>query len=145
MLVGRSRWMTTGLLLPARTGRSVAVMMPTAKTTKRIGWLDERAEGHCPAALRVAHRAHPIRCQQWRRRTRPGQNETATKDVAHVAEREPIGRQHRNQKGDDQVAAEGDDRSSEEDPARLLGDDRLLAKELREVVVGLKDSRTARL
>ena len=41
----------------------------------------------------------------------------------------------------DQVAPEGDDGAGQEDPARLLGDEGLLAEELGDVVVGLEDAR----
>jgi len=62
------------------------------------------------------------------------QQEPAAQDVAHVPERQPVGGQHR----DRQVRRDRRDRRRQEEPARADGGERLLAAQLRQVVIRLQ-------
>src|SRR5581483_7436556 len=72
------------------------------------------------------------------------EQERAAEDVASAPERQREARQHRDQEGDRAVAGDGDDRGELEERRGALGPQRLLAEELRDVVVGLQDARPRR-
>ena len=69
------------------------------------------------------------------------QDEPAAEDVAHVAQRQRVARQHRDQQRHRQVAGERGERRGQEDPARPLRRQRLLAEQLGQVVVRLQHPR----
>ena len=103
--------------------------------------LDEGPEGHGPAAAQLGVRAARLRCGRGHGETGQAQDEGAAEDVAHGAQRQGIGGQHRYQERDDQVAGEGQHGTDTNTQLGAVRDERLLAEQLGQVVVRLEDPR----
>ncbi len=69
------------------------------------------------------------------------QQESPAQDVTHVPQRQPVAGQHRDQQRDGQVRRHRDQRRGQEEPARPLRGQCLLAEQLGQVVVRLPDPR----
>jgi hypothetical protein len=100
---------------------------------------DERPEGDGPARAHLGVGGTGVRAGQRGDETGQREQEAAAEDVALIAERQPVAREHRDEQRHGQVGDEGHQWRHQEHPAGALRDQRLLAVQLGEVVVGLGD------
>ena len=126
---------------PSTYGRSVCVVSATVNTTKiTVGSFSapnvrSRLEPSCANGLPAVDR------RQRDREPRHPQDQPAGEDVAHVPERQPEARQHRDQQRHRRVARETHIRRGAEHRTGGRRQHRLLAHQLRDVVVRLQDPR----
>ena len=104
--------------------------------------LDERPECHGSAAAELGVGPSGLEGRQGDGEARQGEDEASAQDVAHVTERKWVLGQDRNEERHREIARKGNHWPSQEDPARVLRDKGLFAKELPDVVVRLEDPRT---
>ena len=109
------------------------------------GRLVERAEGAQPARAELRVGAAAVDRGDRDREPRHAEDQPAREDVAHVSQRQPEARQHRNQHRHRRVAGEAHIRGGPKQRTGGRGQHRLLVQQLGDVVVGLQHPRPGAL